>query len=97
MLLHVLTTFLIPLENNTKYLNDDYIKRNVAITHVYFKHLHFMRQERGELYGFVELFSNSGGLIGLCMGFSALSLVEFVYFFTMRLFFNIKMSRNEKV
>ena len=55
-----------------------------------------MRKERGELYSFVELFSNIGGLLGLCMGFSALSLVEFAYFFTLRLFFNVKMSRREK-
>jgi hypothetical protein len=29
--------------------------------------------------------SNLGGVMGLCMGFSLLSLVEVVYFFTMRM------------
>ncbi len=78
-------------------LNDTYVENNVAILHVYFKNLHFMRQERGELYGFVDLFSNIGGLMGLCMGFSALSAVEVLYFFTMRLFFNMTMYRKEDV
>ena len=29
-----------------------------------------------------------GGIIGLCMGFSLLSGCEFVYFFTLRLFYD---------
>ena len=61
------------------------------------RHLHFMRNERDELYGAVDIirsnkdhsrhvhysiisFSNIGGLLGLCMGFSMLSAVELIYF-----------------
>jgi amiloride-sensitive sodium channel len=68
---------------------------NLAMLHIYFKKLHFMRHSRGELYGLIDFFSNIGGLLGLCMGFSALSLVEFVYFFSLRLFFNIFSRRTE--
>ena len=39
-----------------------------------------MRNERDELYGAVDIISNIGGLLGLCMGFSMLSAVELVYF-----------------
>jgi hypothetical protein len=39
-----------------------------------------MRNERDELYGFVAIVSNIGGLLGLCMGFSMLSAVELLYF-----------------
>ena len=65
--------------------------------HIYFNKLHFMRHERAELYGIVDFFSNVGGLLGLCMGFSVLSLLEFVYFFTARLFFNITIPRKENI
>ena len=42
-----------------------------------------MRNERDELYGTVEIISNIGGLLGLCMGFSMLSAVELLYFASM--------------
>ena len=35
--------------------------------------------------------------LGLCMGISALSALEFVYFFTLRLFFNVTVPREEEV
>ena len=44
------------------------MSNNLAVVHVYFKSLHFMRQERAELFGIVDFFSNVGGLLGLCMG-----------------------------
>ena len=83
--------------NGSKYEDDTYVQNNVAILHVYFKNLHFIRQERGELYGFIDLFSNIGGLMGLCMGLSALSVVEVLYFFSMRLYFNKSMDRKEDI
>ena len=39
-----------------------------------------MRNERDELYGELDMISNIGGLLGLCMGFSMLSAVDMVYF-----------------
>ena len=33
--------------------------------------------------------------LGLCMGISALSALEFLYFFTLRLFFNVTVPREE--
>ncbi len=89
-------TFSAP-DENPDYADDEYVSNNVAILNVYFKNLHFMRQERGELFGFVDLFSNIGGLMGLCMGLSALSVVEFIYFFSMRIYFNRTMGRKEEL
>lgn len=40
--------------------------------------------------------ANAGGLLGFCMGFSILSVLEFVYYITMRLFFKIYRTRSEK-
>ena len=39
-----------------------------------------MRNERDELYGKLDIISNIGGLLGLCMGFSMLSAVEIFFF-----------------
>ena len=77
------------------YINDSYVSNNLAVVHIYFKALHFMRQERAELFGIVDFFSNIGGLLGLCMGVSALSVVELAYFFTLRLGLNICLPRRE--
>jgi amiloride-sensitive sodium channel len=42
------------------------------------------------------LFSgNFGGICGLFVGFSLISIVEFVYFFTLRLFFVVRSTKDE--
>ncbi len=78
-------------------MEDSYVSRNLAVLHVYYSKLHFMRHERGELYGMVDFFSNIGGLLGLCLGVSALSGIELIFFFTLRLFFNIWTPRKEQL
>jgi len=46
--------------------------------------------------GFFFLFSgNFGGICGLFVGFSLISIVEFVYFFTLRLFFVVRNTEDE--
>ncbi|XP_057659148.1 pickpocket protein 28-like isoform X4 [Diorhabda carinulata] len=51
---------------------------------LYFKKSNVETKERRELYGFSDLISNFGGLIGLFTGFSILSLIEMIYFLTLR-------------
>ncbi|KAF5300620.1 hypothetical protein FQA39_LY11081 [Lamprigera yunnana] len=58
---------------------------------VYYKDLQFLTSERNELYGYVDFFSNVGGLLGLFIGFSVTSVVEIIYFLTLRLVCNVKM------
>lgn len=41
----------------------------------------------------MTLSANTGGLLGLFMGFSVVSVIEFVYFFTMRPYY---MSKRDK-
>jgi len=38
---------------------------------------------------FFPLLASTGGLLGLCLGFSVLSLLEIIYFITIRAWFNI--------
>ena len=43
----------------------------------------------------MDLLSYIGGVLGLCLGFSAMSCLECFYFFTIRLGLNVKMDRDE--
>lgn len=45
----------------------------------------YMAFKRHESYGAVTLLSNIGGLLGLFLGISVLSIIETLYFFTLRL------------
>ena len=83
-------------ESHPEYNNDTYVQTNLAIMNVYIKNLYFMRKQRSELYSIVDFFSNIGGLMGLCCGLSILSVVELGYFFTLRLFYNVRMDREEE-
>ncbi|KAK5641675.1 hypothetical protein RI129_010222 [Pyrocoelia pectoralis] len=58
--------------------------------HVYYKDLQFLSSERNELYGYVDFFSNVGGLLGLFIGLSVTSCIEILYFLTLRLVCNIR-------
>ncbi|KAL9703315.1 hypothetical protein quinque_006833 [Culex quinquefasciatus] len=56
----------------------------LALFEVYYKEAQFMTSKRSELYGLTDFLANCGGLLGLCMGVSLLSLVELVYFCVVR-------------
>ena len=71
-------------EKHPEFLNDTYVMNNMAHVHIYFKQLHFMQQERKERFTGLELLANIGGLLGLCMGISLLSVIEVIYFFFLR-------------
>ena len=67
----------------------DYIESTEAqasVINVYFKELGIVKYRKDELYGTKDLVAAVGGVMGLCLGFSLLSLAEFIYFFTLRLF-----------
>ena len=53
---------------------------------IYFADDEFLAYKRFETYGRVGLLSNIGGLLGLCLGISILSIVEIIYFFSLRIF-----------
>ncbi|XP_075980850.1 pickpocket protein 28-like isoform X2 [Anticarsia gemmatalis] len=52
---------------------------------VFFKEAQFITSRRSELYGQTDFLANCGGLLGLFMGFSILSVAEIIYFLTLRL------------
>ncbi|KAJ8951539.1 hypothetical protein NQ318_020412 [Aromia moschata] len=57
---------------------------------LYFKEQQFITSERNELYGLTDFLANCGGILGLFIGFSFLSIVEVFYFLTLRLVCNVK-------
>ncbi|XP_063988338.1 pickpocket protein 28-like isoform X2 [Diachasmimorpha longicaudata] len=72
--------------NNT---DQKYFTENMAVVHLYFVESQFPNLVKSELFGFIEFLSNIGGLLGLFMGFSFLSVVEIIYFMTLRLWCRI--------
>ncbi|XP_060517750.1 pickpocket protein 28-like [Cylas formicarius] len=63
----------------------EYFMDNVAVVQFFFFKSQFTKEVKSELFGFTEILSNVGGLLSLCLGFSFLSLIELLYFVTLRL------------
>lgn len=53
---------------------------------IFFKEEEFHVSKRSELYSGFELVGTIGGLLGLYMGISVLSVLELIYYFSLRLF-----------
>ncbi|XP_055692300.1 pickpocket protein 28-like [Lutzomyia longipalpis] len=70
-------------------------KENVSYAYIalFFKEDQFISLRRGELFGKTDFVANCGGLLGLFMGVSLLSIVEIVYFCTIRLLYRLKENR----
>lgn len=70
----------------------DYFFMNISAS-IYFADNEFIAYKRYESYGTVSLLSNIGGLLGLFLGISVLSVFEVVYFVTLRLFHDLWFNR----
>ncbi|XP_005176877.1 pickpocket protein 28-like [Musca domestica] len=64
----------------------------VSLVEIYFKENQFITSRRSELYGVSDLLANFGGVFGLFMGISILSVVELFYHCTLRLWSNMTLS-----
>uniref|UniRef100_A0A1I8Q523 Pickpocket protein 28-like n=1 Tax=Stomoxys calcitrans TaxID=35570 RepID=A0A1I8Q523_STOCA len=86
------------LVNTLKAFNnfDDYFRiypgGKMSLMSIYFKENQFITSRRSELYGVTELLANFGGVFGLFMGISILSIVEMIYHFSLRLWSNMTRS-----
>ncbi|KAE8744812.1 hypothetical protein FOCC_FOCC008536 [Frankliniella occidentalis] len=61
----------------------------LARVSIYFKDTQFITSRRSELYGQTDFLANCGGLLGLFSGFSFISLIEILYYMTIRLWCNV--------
>lgn len=72
-------------EENPTY---DAYEKDVAIINVLFGEPHILKYVRHNRMNWFDFLSQIGGSIGLAMGLSMVSLVEIIYWFTIRLFRN---------
>lgn len=89
----------LPSCNSIDYNFDEYSERmrgtdeNEKVTNssfsIYFAEDEFLVFKRSPSFGTVSLLSNIGGLLGLFLGMSILSLVEIFYFFVIRFINNM--------
>jgi acid-sensing ion channel, other len=63
---------------------------------IFFKEAQFITSKRSELYGLTDFMANCGGLLGLFMGVSILSLIEILYYITLRLACHLNYRRYKK-
>jgi hypothetical protein len=63
--------------------NKTFIFRMITLSEiqVYFKENQFAINMRSERFGFIDFISNCGGLMGLFMGISLLSIAELLHYF----------------
>lgn len=66
---------------------------NEVLIRVYFQRNTFIPFQRSELYGLTEFLASCGGILGLFMGVSVLSLAELFYFFPIRYLWNRSLDR----
>nr|XP_015838365.1 PREDICTED: pickpocket protein 28-like [Tribolium castaneum] len=71
-----------------KYQNYSTDKIHMSTLTLFFEYNSFIRSQRNELYGPTDFLANFGGLLGLFTGFSILSLLEIIYFLSVRMICN---------
>lgn len=57
---------------------------------IFFKTPQVITYKRAELYTATNILAIGGGLLGLFLGISAMSVIEFIYYFTIRMYWNIQ-------
>ncbi|KAM7342302.1 pickpocket protein 28-like [Cochliomyia hominivorax] len=60
---------------------------------IYYMESQFTAIKRAIIYDLTTLIAQCGGIFGLFMGISVLSIIEFIYFFTIRLIYNLRKRR----
>ncbi|KAG4070425.1 hypothetical protein HA402_005657 [Bradysia odoriphaga] len=75
---------------------DEFPGMQPARLSIFFKENQFITSKRSELYGPTDFLANCGGLLGLFMGASFLSIVELLYFFSLRLCCNLRSRMHRK-
>ncbi|XP_055320058.1 pickpocket protein 28-like [Sitodiplosis mosellana] len=71
-------------------------KRRYTRVFISFKDEQFFSSRRAEVYTTIDFIANCGGILGLFMGISILSIVEIVYFSTLRLGCSLRKRRQNK-
>merc|ERR1711879_351623 len=71
-------------------------KANATLVHIHFKQLGLTKYARTESIHLVDVIAACGGIIGFGVGFSLLSGVELIYFFTLRMWVDHRRAKAKK-
>ncbi len=85
------------IEKFSKTINSDSTKQDDFRVNIEFLTWPIIRYKREVLFGWVDLLVSFGGIAGLFLGFSLLSGVEIIYYFTLRTCCMVHKSRPELV
>lgn len=77
---------------------DSYFDNTTSFSKIemFFKKPQFVSMRRSELFGLTDFLANIGGLLGVFLGFSFLSLIEIMYFLTLRVGVSLKRDLREE-
>jgi hypothetical protein len=79
-----------PDVKNTSEFLFNYAKTNVAILKIFINYPFYTKMSRDEDMSLLSFIANAGGLLGLCMGLSFVSIFEIFYFSVDALMFKIR-------
>ncbi|XP_017110495.2 pickpocket protein 28 [Drosophila elegans] len=65
-------------------INKSYLSENIAVINVYYRESVYHGNTKNAYVGLTEFLSNVGGVMGLFMGFSVISLAEIFYFLILK-------------
>ncbi|XP_015113637.1 uncharacterized protein LOC107038849 [Diachasma alloeum] len=86
-----------PLLCNTTWYNIDKIHLSSEnVTSISVKHWPLVGYKRKVIFGLLELLVSFGGIMGLFLGYSVLTTVEFIYYFTLRPYCGAIISEEER-
>nr|CAH7720558.1 unnamed protein product [Callosobruchus chinensis] len=75
---------------------DNTSAESITVVHFFFMKSSYNKLIKSELFAFTDIVSNIGGLLGLFMGFSIMSIVEIIYFLSLRLWCSYHKERSIK-
>lgn len=64
---------------------------------IFFRDPYVIVEKRIEMYSYTNFLAICGGLLGLYLGISTLSIVEFVYYLTLRLYWSLQRWKCDKI
>ncbi|CAD5126311.1 DgyrCDS14464 [Dimorphilus gyrociliatus] len=85
--------------NEISKINKDFFLKNFAKVDVFYKEMNYQKITQQEKFGFLSLLSEVGGFMGLVLGASVITIIEFIEFFVYKIILNISenINRNKKI
>lgn len=80
--------------NDENQLNPSF---RMTMLSIFFEDYQMKTVKRNEVHTFTDFLAICGGVLGLFLGISALSIIELVYYTTLRLFWNIRREKYENI